>query len=390
MLSDLSIEALHDGPGVTLRSAERVAAAGRVLALAALAFLAWTTFLAPDGLKPSVVIAVSAAALLAGGLLALWVDRAEIRFDTQRFVRLVGVGPFARRREQDLREASAVVVTWREWTDWSGQTEPVASLGLRLDGGSATLLARCREERIEETAAAIADRLGKPLQIETVPPELAKPGRLAARLVTALLWGGMLAVSGIMLKPNFSVQTGSTRAFTQPRFPPGAASFQSGLNLFWAGRFAASEAMFTQAAREAPNDPDILNMLAYAQAEQNKLDRALGTAHEALKAAPGSANIIDTVGEMHERRREFKQAESYYRDALSRMSPFESCETHTKLGRTLVALRRPAEAIPHLEEALRYPRQPWAETAARLLRRIAPGRRTSRPAAPFIGGLPPR
>jgi tetratricopeptide (TPR) repeat protein len=148
--------------------------------------------------------------------------------------------------------------------------------------------------------------------------------------------------------------------------------------------------MLAQATRESSHDPEALNLLAYAQAEQNKLDQALATAEAALKAARGSANIIDTVGEMHERRREFTKAESYYADALSRMSPFESCETHTKLARTLIALHRPAAAIPHLNMALRYPQQPWADLAAHLLRSIAPGREVPAPVAPFSRGIAPR
>lgn len=380
---------LRDSTAFTLRSAESVAVAGRILLLASLAFLAGASLWTPDGINPAVVTSVSIATTIVGGLLALWVDRSEIRFDTQRFVRVVGVGPLVRRSERDIGEAKAVVLTWRERLDWSGQPDPIATLAVRLSKGMLDLLNGCRDERIEETAAAISDRLGKPLQVETVPQAPANQRRFTSGLVAVILWGGMLTVSGIVLKPLFSAKPGMPSVLAQPRTANNSPSYNEGVNLFWGGKFAAAEQMFTQATREAPGDPEIMNMLAYAQAEQRKLDQALGTAQEALKAAPGSANIIDTVGEMHERRREYRQAESYYREALKGLNAFESCETHTKLARTLVALHRPSDAIAHLQMALHYPRQPWAETAARLYRSIAPGNPAPRPNGAYMGRFLP-
>jgi hypothetical protein len=372
---------------LTLRSAVRAATVGRAVALAALPFLAWTTFWPPDGVSAAALTAAGSAALFVGVVLAVWVDHAEILFDSPRFVRRFGPGPLARRKEIDLRDASAVVVMWRERTDLSGQPDVTATLGVRLHGEILPLLRGFRDERVEQMGAAIADGLHKPLQIETVPAAVAATGRFASRFVALLLWGGLLVVSGIMLKPLFSAKPPTGLLLAQPRSALFAPSFSQGQMLFRDGRFAEAEAMFGQATRESPRDSESLNMLAYAQAEQNKLDQALNTAHEALKAAPGSANIIDTVGEMHERRREYKQAENYYLEALKGLRVWESCETHTKLARTLIALHRPSESIPHLQAALHYPRQPWSDLAARLLHRVAPGQRIPLPAAPFIRGF---
>jgi len=132
-------------------------------------------------------------------------------------------------------------------------------------------------------------------------------------------------------------------------------------------------------------------MLAYAQAEQHKMDDALKTAKQALALAPESGNILDTVGEMHERRGEYAQAAKYYREALKRLSagaPGDSSETHTKLARTLVALHRPAEAIPHLDAALRYPNPQWVRAGQALLRQIAPNHPLPTPERSLSGRFP--
>jgi hypothetical protein len=95
-----------------------------------------------------------------------------------------------------------------------------------------------------------------------------------------------------------------------------------------------------------------LNSDAYGYANNGRLDLALKAAQDALKLAPQNGSILDTVGEMHQRRKEYKQAAVYYAQALRRM-PSYSPETHEKYGETLLALGRRQEAITQLQAAAR-------------------------------------
>jgi tetratricopeptide (TPR) repeat protein len=89
---------------------------------------------------------------------------------------------------------------------------------------------------------------------------------------------------------------------------------------------------------------------------------------------PQSGMILDTVAEMHERRGEWGKAARYYERALER-SYDGIAETHTKYGRTLLAMGQRKRAIVHLRRAVRIGNWRWRNAASRILARLGESER---------------
>src|SRR5262249_11784342 len=67
-------------------------------------------------------------------------------------------------------------------------------------------------------------------------------------------------------------------------------------------QYKSAETWLRRAVASNPSDFNAYNQLAYALAQQNKLDQALVAAQTALRLSPNSGNILDTVGEMYQRK----------------------------------------------------------------------------------------
>ncbi len=116
---------------------------------------------------------------------------------------------------------------------------------------------------------------------------------------------------------------------------------------------------------------DYFNRLAYNYANSGQLDLALNAAKRAYQLAPNDGNILDTLGEMYQRKRDFLQAERYLKQALDRQPGSGQTETHAKYGEVLVELGRMEEAIPHLEKAAADSSAPvWAGRAQKALEKL--------------------
>jgi hypothetical protein len=391
MPSVSTTSALKGAPCLTFGEARIRILAGRCLLLLTLAGWSAAQLARPPGWDAWIVTGGFALAGLGGGLLAAWVNRFDLQFESDQLVRTRGVGPLASSNSRRLSNVSAVVLTSEERTTNWGEQQTVSDLSLVFDDGGRVRLTRFSGGSPDSVAQALSDRLERPLQTEERSELPRTPRILSQRLLSGAMWVSMVAVAAIMLAP---VLSGSKPLLARPVHPYSASpqpSYQAGLDLFWSGRFADAESTLRRALREQPSNAEIANMLAYAQAEQHKMDDALKTAKQALALAPESGNILDTVGEMHERRGEYAQAAKYYREALKRLSagaPGDSSETHTKLARTLVALHRPAEAIPHLDAALRYPNPQWVRAGQALLRQIAPNHPLPTPERSLSGRFP--
>jgi hypothetical protein len=118
-----------------------------------------------------------------------------------------------------------------------------------------------------------------------------------------------------------------------------------------------------------PQTADGYNNLAYTYANQGKLDLALNAARTALRMAPQDGNILDSVAEMHQRRKEYRQAATYYALALSRQPNGGITETHEKYGETLIALGDKVNGIRHLQTAARDSRSPYGARALQQLQK---------------------
>lgn len=119
-----------------------------------------------------------------------------------------------------------------------------------------------------------------------------------------------------------------------------------------------------------PQTANDYNNLAYTYANQGRLDLALQAANQALTLAPQDGNILDSVAEMHQRRKEYRQAAGFYALAVSRQPNGGITETHEKYGETLLALGDRANAVRHLRTAAQDMRSPYGARAVQQLQRL--------------------
>ena len=66
-----------------------------------------------------------------------------------------------------------------------------------------------------------------------------------------------------------------------------------------AENFAEALGYFEKAAEAAPEDPDVLNMLAYSQRKLGKIDEALENYHHALELRPEFPEAREYLGEAY-------------------------------------------------------------------------------------------
>ncbi len=106
----------------------------------------------------------------------------------------------------------------------------------------------------------------------------------------------------------------------------------------------------------APRRPGIHFRIGRTLLAQSKDERSSAGAAEARKAFeeelridPTNANAAYELAELHRKAGEFERAREYFERALAHYPEFE--DALVGLGRTLVALNRPADALPRLLEA---------------------------------------
>ena len=106
------------------------------------------------------------------------------------------------------------------------------------------------------------------------------------------------------------------------RFPEHRADLRHQLSLLYQqrGKREAAARVMQQTLKESPDHTMTQNGLAYLWAQQGKnLDRALELANQALDSMPESVAILDTVGWVHYKRGEFKQALNYLKQARQQL-----------------------------------------------------------------------
>src|SRR5207244_3908580 len=115
----------------------------------------------------------------------------------------------------------------------------------------------------------------------------------ACFLVFAILW---------------PVLTGARPLFGRHRFRTGGEqeqamiAYRAGITAYYSEDYREAERKFREALAHNPHSADANNMLAYALAEQGKLDDALSCSQVAMHDSNNSPIIVDTVAEMYERR----------------------------------------------------------------------------------------
>ncbi len=102
-----------------------------------------------------------------------------------------------------------------------------------------------------------------------------------------------------------------------------------------------------------PNQPDLLNYLAYTWLEQNiRIDEARLMVEKALKQRPENAQIIDSMGWVFYRLKDYKKAENYIEKALEALPQDAIINDH--LGDIYWQQGRKLEARFQWQKALKY------------------------------------
>lgn len=329
----------------------------------------------PPGRMHGLLLAGAGLLFVAGWLAALWDEALELDTAQGLYRYRRGFWPFRRTRTGPMTALSRLTWQTRERIDAQRAVERRYALRLAAPGRTLVLSAGREDAQAREAAYQLAARLDLPLEQEVVSRPALDRSPVMARVVIGTAWMGMLLVVVVMLWPVLS----GSRPIRWPSRPdvrgPGSAfpflsrgAFERGWAAYERGDFPTAESHFRTEIRDNPYSAEAYNMLAYALAEQGKLDAALGAAQEALKHAPDAGYILDTVAEMHERRGEYDRAADYYRRALVRTEIAVQAETRAKYGRTLLALGRRDEAIAQLKRAASFADSRWSRLARQLLR----------------------
>jgi Tfp pilus assembly protein PilF len=322
---------------------------------------------------------IGSALLLLGGLLmALWEEDLEIDLPLQTFRYRRGIAPFLLVESGPVSTFLRLSLATQERALVEGGIERRYVLSLRHPQRPIPLLEIEDPEEARRLADRLSSRLSLPLEETTALPGSTRRTYLP-RLITVVAWSGILAVILTMLWPVLSgskritfshLRRPPTRSTQVPSgffgFPPGP--YQQGMIAYERREFDRAERIFRNLL---PQDPaNSYNMLAYVYAGRGDLNKALEYARKASQTAPKAGYIVDTVAEMHQRRREWREAARLYEKALRMMPESEAVETHAKYGRTLAALGRYDQAIDHLQIAVRSDDARWGMYAYNMLAHI--------------------
>ena len=136
--------------------------------------------------------------------------------------------------------------------------------------------------------------------------------RLLRTLLALLALGGLtLAAGGVV-----SADGGSSRSGTPGAGKP--AEYEKGVEHVESGNFTQARRLFERARTTRPNDPEVLNMLAYTQRKTGQLDRAIETYKRALSIKPDFPQAREYLAEAYLQAtlRELKTLEGYGASAV--------------------------------------------------------------------------
>lgn len=270
-----------------------------------------------------------------------------------------------------ISDFSRVALRRRRVNTWDGGEAERAQLVLESDTLPIQLMETEDADLLHALGERLAARVGLAYGVADSQPT-AKPKAISEKWTAAAIW---ICIAGIGLAVVWPVVTGRA-GLGEQRFRRGGRMadrpsdfYDRGESYYRAQNYPAAEIEFRRAVTQNPYNSEAYNMLAYALADQGKLDEALKEARTATSLEPKQGFIIDTLAEMHERRGELDQAAIEYQRALDNMGPQDPLETHAKFGRTLIGLGRLLDAYPHIELAARPNKgDKWNNIARRLLK----------------------
>lgn len=293
----------------------------------------------------------------------------EIDCSTRRYRAQHGFGPFASHVTGEVSDNSRIVLRTRVSVNFIG--DPVRRGACWFEQGEKRwLLDQGELDRVTSRAHEVAGKLRLPVENLYGAQTRIRP---TTRIVTWGTWLAMMSILITMLWPALSgsrpirfIDWNQSWNYNVNQHPAERA-FRDGFSAYYRGDFQESERLLREAAKDRSQHAEALNMLAYAQVGQGRMDDALSTAKQAFAAAPTNGNIADTVAEMYQRRGDFAKAANWYEQALGMQPPGEVVETQTKYGETLMALGRRDDALKYLSRAMKMGRTQWSVRAKDVL-----------------------
>jgi tetratricopeptide (TPR) repeat protein len=348
--------------------------AGRLVILAAAASITVLTFLhEPAGKARAALFIAFFVLALIGVLISLWHDEVELDLQSGRYRQQRGFSPFRQAVEGSLSEIRLVNLTFKNRINAYGEQEQEYTALLEGPERSLTLFKRWADPTAKAFAELVAARLEIGIEENSPPLKESRPGFRFGKAASLLPLMSLLIVGGVIMWPVLTGRTSplkNARRTIMQMNAPDYSLLRDGERLLRTQQYVAAEKTLKEAAEKGIDRPNAFNDLAYALSGQGKSFEALAAAKMALSLAPQNGNILDTVGEMHELRKEFKEAAEYYEKAAPLMLDDNGVETHCKYGRTLLALNRKQEAITQLQLAMTYPPGPWRLRAKELLEQL--------------------
>ncbi|HSV73581.1 MAG TPA: tetratricopeptide repeat protein [Chthonomonadales bacterium] len=245
------------------------------------------------------------------------------------------------------------------WTRWS-----VIAEGLP---GRPKLLETDDAQSARQAAERWASALAVPLVESRMKPFA--PGRAARAVVAATATLAALGALSAVLWP--ALQRSSQLPARAPLQAAHQGHFQRALNAYELRDFRQAERLLRQAVHADPQQSHVRIMLAYALAEQDRLDEALAEVLILVRAAPGAASALSAAADAHVRRGGRPAADYPYEMALRDPDTPKLVETHAKLGVMLLVVGQPHAGSWNLRVAARHPHNRWGAFAAGLLERNA-------------------
>ncbi len=307
----------------------------------------------------------SAVMSLAGWGIALLDRSVVLDLAGRRFRHYRGFGIWHRERAGSLDAFDRFEIRCRRRFNLYGEPETRVGLSLAGPNGSLRLCDGLLDGRGRALAAELGERLAMSVAECAFVEKQTRMTKIVRLGVAAAPFVGMAAVFAAAIWPAIGHSNFERRGAGQ--YPASVRSFDAGQSRYIEHDYIGAESEFRKALEFRPMWPQANNMLAYALADQGKLDAALETAIKAMNQGPNEGYIIDTVAEMYQRRREWKRAAEYYELALQHEYRSEAAETNVKYAETLLVLGRREEAIRHLRLAEASLIPPWSPRAAKML-----------------------
>jgi tetratricopeptide (TPR) repeat protein len=117
-------------------------------------------------------------------------------------------------------------------------------------------------------------------------------------------------------------------------------------------RYEECDTLYEEGLRLDPDNALLLNNYGYSLADRNmQIDRAMEMAKKAVAAQPDNTSYLDTIGWVHYRLGEYKEAEEYIKKAIEKGEA--NAVVHEHLGDVYYKMNDPERALEQWKIALK-------------------------------------